>query len=139
MNTKILLLLVITTLINLACLNATESENQLGSPNSDKAKYLGMVLNFFNEFVTFVLLFYLIQILNENNEDPEVDEFEMLKRKYRYGKRSAMPYRFGRKRSWQSADKSEISALKNLLKNSGNSNEDLEDLYSRAMYRYGRK
>ncbi len=84
---------------------------------------------------------------NENKGEPENDEFEMLKRKYRYGKRgpmpyrfgkrSAMPYRFGRKRNWESEDKSEISNLKKIL--NGNENEDLEDFYSRALYRYGRK
>jgi hypothetical protein len=48
-----------------------------------------------------------------------------------------MPYRFGRKRNWESEDKSEISNLKKIL--DGNENEDLEDFYSRALYRYGRK
>ena len=89
---------------------------------------------------------------NENKGEPELDEFDMMnKRKYRYGKRgpmpyrfgkrSAMPYRFGRKRNWESEDKSEISNLKKILEGikNENSNEDLDDFYSRALYRYGRK
>ena len=55
----------------------------------------------------------------------------MLKRKYRYGKRSAMPYRFGKKRNWQagSDDRADNSEA----------NDELDDLFQRAIYRYGRK
>ncbi len=75
------------------------------------------------------------------------DEIDVLKRKYRYGKRSAMPYRFGRKRSWQSIDGSENNVyvkltpedfLKYKLSKDDNIEDD-EEVLRRAMYRYGRK
>lgn len=98
-----------------------------------------------------LLSFFLKNDADSTDDLNEGDLYEYKRAAYRYGKRAAMPYRFGRKRNWQvdqPADSQEHINLRlspaqfaKYLRylNEKNDYDDDEGEEKRAAYRYGRK